>query len=508
MKAWHDRTRKSPRRQGTTASTASAQTTAQSASPPAPLSSSADAGASPVGGTGRTAAAEAAAPPAPSQPLRRTPLSRLVDAAGRARTSTRALGQVTLGHVALIVAGLALLIFAALSAHGLGSLASAGAACIFVGISIGWTQMTLIMNAADAGHPRARDMAMAAGSMLVAVAGVVAVCAAFMPWEYVARGLLSGVLLVIVLAVIIAPWWLSLVADLGKESARAAAEELRADYATRLHDSVLQTLALIQLDADDPVRTRALARAQERDLREWLYGDPGAVRPAASFTAGEGNDQPPMPASADGPEGRSQSAPASQPPAHPGAGNDAQPAPTSHSPSSSASQPTPASRIRSGAQEDTPDSQIPELPTALVAFHTPAIPASPATALAPATLSRAVKQAAATVEDALERPIDVVVVGDARMTPVLAGMVAAAQEAMRNAARHGAPPIAVYAEVSDSQVEIFVRDHGVGFDPEHLPAGHRGVRDSIIGRMEKLGGTAHVDSRPGWGTEIHLALPL
>ena len=46
----------------------------------------------------------------------------------------------------------------------------------------------------------------------------------------------------------------------------------RAAMAARIHDSVLQTLALVQRDADDAPRVRALARRQERELRRWLYG--------------------------------------------------------------------------------------------------------------------------------------------------------------------------------------------------------------------------------------------
>jgi signal transduction histidine kinase len=67
------------------------------------------------------------------------------------------------------------------------------------------------------------------------------------------------------------PWWLRIARDLVVErQARARAEE-RADMAARLHDSVLQTLALIQRRADDPQRVVQLARAQERELRSWLF---------------------------------------------------------------------------------------------------------------------------------------------------------------------------------------------------------------------------------------------
>jgi signal transduction histidine kinase len=53
---------------------------------------------------------------------------------------------------------------------------------------------------------------------------------------------------------------------------------------------------------------------------------------------------------------------------------------------------------------------------------------------------------------------------------------------------------------------VFVRDRGSGFDPEAVPADRRGVRDSIVGRMERHGGTATVHSRPGQGTEVELVL--
>jgi signal transduction histidine kinase len=85
--------------------------------------------------------------------------------------------------------------------------------------------------------------------------------------------LLSGV------AVLFGPWWLRVARDLMTErQARIRAEE-RADIAARVHDSVLQTLALIQRRADQPQQVVALARAQERELRSWLFDGraPGAV---------------------------------------------------------------------------------------------------------------------------------------------------------------------------------------------------------------------------------------
>src|SRR5207247_827989 len=66
-------------------------------------------------------------------------------------------------------------------------------------------------------------------------------------------------------------WRLALERD-AERSARIRTEE-RADVATRVHDSVLQTLALIQRHADEPRRVASLARRQERELRGWLYAD-------------------------------------------------------------------------------------------------------------------------------------------------------------------------------------------------------------------------------------------
>jgi signal transduction histidine kinase len=101
---------------------------------------------------------------------------------------------------------------------------------------------------------------------------------------------IGGVLLVLAgIVVIFGPWWLRIARDLVVErQARAVAEE-RADIAARVHDSVLQTLALIQRRAADPARVTALARAQERELRSWLFEGkaPGSLDgEATSFSTG------------------------------------------------------------------------------------------------------------------------------------------------------------------------------------------------------------------------------
>ena len=98
----------------------------------------------------------------------------------------------------------------------------------------------------------------------------------------------GGAALVVAASVIIfGPWWLSLVRDLiAERQARALAEE-RAQMAAHVHDSVLQTLALIQRSADDPQNVVRLARAQERELRDWLFEGrpPGAIGEDATMLA-------------------------------------------------------------------------------------------------------------------------------------------------------------------------------------------------------------------------------
>jgi signal transduction histidine kinase len=76
-----------------------------------------------------------------------------------------------------------------------------------------------------------------------------------------------------------------------------------------------------------------------------------------------------------------------------------------------------------------------------------------------------------------------------------------------NAAKFaGESPVALYAEVAPGRIEVFVRDRGPGFDPAAVPDDRRGVRESIVGRMERHGGRATVHTAPGAGTEVELVL--
>jgi signal transduction histidine kinase len=209
-------------------------------------------------------------------------------------------------------------------------------------------------------------------------------------------------------ALVASPFIVRLVRDRDRERAERLAVRQRAEIAAHLHDSVLQTLSLIQREHTDPDTVLRLARAEERGLRTWLY----------------------------------------------------------------AQQPAPGQ---------------------------------------PAGLADQLQNAAAGVEQAQAALIEVVTVGDLTThTPATDAVVAAAREAMLNAARHsGDPqPIQVFARISPAEVSVFIRDRGCGFDPDTLPTDRGGVRDSIIGRIAHAGGTTTIRSNPGAGSEVQIRMPL
>jgi signal transduction histidine kinase len=122
-------------------------------------------------------------------------------------------------------------------------------------------------------------------------------------------------------------------------------------------------------------------------------------------------------------------------------------------------------------------------------------------------VAQALAGAAAEVEELHGVPIEVVTVGDGPLDQRMGSIVQAAREAMINAAKFsGAERVDLYAEVSGDRVEVFVRDRGVGFDPEAIPSDRRGVRDSILARMERHRGHAEIHSSLGAGTEVELAI--
>jgi signal transduction histidine kinase len=221
-----------------------------------------------------------------------------------------------------------------------------------------------------------------------------------------ARDVLLSVLVVgVVLSVIFGPLILRMARSLTAERAERIRSQERAEISAHLHDSVLQTLALVQQRSADPKAVEALARRQERELRAWL--------------------------------GRR---------AAPG-----------------------------GA----------------------------------ATLGGALEAVAGEVERDHGARVEVVSVGEVALDDRAQALVAATREAMVNAAKFGGDSVVdVFAEAGPERIEVFVRDRGPGFDPAAVAEDRRGVRESIIGRMERHGGRAVINSRPGEGTEVELSMPV
>ncbi len=241
----------------------------------------------------------------------------------------------------------------------------------------------------------------AAGVVVVAV-GIIAFVAGNVSFGAVRDGVLAIVLVVGGLALILGPWMAVLVRDRANERHRRLQADARADMAAHLHDSVLQTFALMQR-TEDPREMASLARQQERELRRWLYAD-----------------------------------------------------------------------------SDDPSA---------------------------VTLKSAVEQAGALVEDRHDITVETVVVGDAPLDSTVEALIGATGEAATNAAKwSGCDTVSVFVEVGDDDVHAYVRDTGSGFDPDDIADDRLGVRESIRGRMERVGGVAEIRSAPGEGTEVHLSV--
>jgi len=203
------------------------------------------------------------------------------------------------------------------------------------------------------------------------------------------------------------PWLWRLGSELVKERRERIRSEERAEVAAHLHDSVLQTLAMVQRRAGDPREVVRLARKQERELRTWLL---------------------------------------------------------------------------SGQRFD-PDAVAGSLGSSLTVLG-------------------------ADLEDSHGVPVEIVQVRDCPIDEGLAALVLAAREAISNAQRHsGADRVSVYCEVGTTEVAVFVRDRGRGFDRAQVAPDRRGIAESIEGRMARHGGRATVSSAPGEGTEVELVMP-
>jgi signal transduction histidine kinase/phage shock protein PspC (stress-responsive transcriptional regulator) len=127
------------------------------------------------------------------------------------------------------------------------------------------------------------------------VGAIVLVTARSGGWDAARDAAVAALLGVLGLAFIVGPWLVRLARGLGGERAERVRSQERADVAAHLHDSVLQTLALIQKTAHDPATVARLARSQERDLRAWLFDsthgtDPSTVAAALRAIGAEVDD--------------------------------------------------------------------------------------------------------------------------------------------------------------------------------------------------------------------------
>ena len=274
-----------------------------------------------------------------------------------------------------------------------------------VGLAVIWRQAgdRFRSSVPDLRSRRAALARIGVGVFLV-VTGVGAFLAASDAFSAVRQGVMATAAIVGGLALITGPFWVRMGRDLATERRERIRSEERAEMAAHLHDSVLQTLALIQRNADDPRAVVTMARRQERELRGWLFENE--------------LDQP-----------------------------------------------------------------------------------------AAETLAAALARAGAEVEGLHGVSVDVVAVGDLALDDRLRALVAAAREAMVNAAKwSGDQTISVYAEVREGEASVFVRDWGAGFDLESVAPDRHGVRESIVDRMARHGGKAAVRTSPGEGTEVELRI--
>ncbi|UVF77341.1 ATP-binding protein [Gordonia mangrovi] len=309
--------------------------------------------------------------------------------------------------------GLALVGLVAMSVVGFATSGTPAAYLIpFVFVVIG---ASLVWREFDTSHSTPRTPLLTwtrfiGGALLVIGGLVVIVLAGDRSFGGLSTTLLAVVATLIGVVLLTVPLWMRMWRALNEERAARIRNAEREEIASHLHDSVLQTLALIQKQAGRPEEVARLARSQERELRGWLFGDPAQ---------------------------------------------------------------------RAGS------------------------------------LAASLQEVGAEVEDHYGIEVDVITVGDLRPEdePAAqrrrwAALVAATREALINAAKHsGERKVDVYGEVTDEQVEVFVRDRGVGFDPELVDGDRHGITRSITARMQRADGTAAVDSAPGRGTNVRLVMP-
>ena len=191
--------------------------------------------------------------------------------------------------VAIMALGLGVLLLAQAAGWGAGSTTFLPLAAAVVGVGLVWRQADDAQRLRwKAGATRGRGglLRVAAGAVMLAAGGA-GFLASRGELGAAQRGLESTVVVVLGLALLSGPWWFRMTADLRAERRERIRSQERAEVAAHVHDSVLQTLALIQKAATDPREVKRLARGQERELRGWLYraAAPDGQRLAAALEA-------------------------------------------------------------------------------------------------------------------------------------------------------------------------------------------------------------------------------
>jgi signal transduction histidine kinase len=242
-----------------------------------------------------------------------------------------------------------------------------------------------------------------AAGVLLLIIGMATFLAAHGQLTQARRAVLPVLVVVAGIALVLGPWLLQAWRQLTEERTARIREQERVELAGRVHDSMLQTLTLIQRRSDDPGEVRRLVRQSQREIRGWLYADP--------------------------------------------------------------------------APQETVGAEVSVM--------------------------------CAEVEDTYGVTIELVVVGDHSSSAATQPILLAIREAVVNAAKHsGETAFSVYVEISAEAITAFVRDRGAGFDLEAVPDDRFGVRESVIARMQRHGGTATIRSGAETGTEVRLTLPI
>ncbi len=305
----------------------------------------------------------------------------------RGRSEQHRLFAVVLITVGIAVGGSMIMPGSAAIGFGIGT--------VLMGLGLAWR--TSAMDQSE--MPGRRRIRQLAGGLIAVVAGLAIVLYQI---NAVPFFLGAAVVSLVGTVVVAGPWLYQVLTDFDSERQARIRSDERAEVAAHIHDSVLQTLALIQ-KAEDPQTAINLARRQERELRNWL--DPNR-----------------------------------------------------------------ASRVGGS-----------------IRGH--------------------LDQLVSDVEELHGVPVEVVAVGDALVDEPIESLLNAAREACVNAAKHsGTPRIDIFVEATPERIELFVRDTGKGFDPNTVAADRQGLSQSIVGRMERAGGTSAIHSEIGEGTEVELTL--